>query len=118
MTVREGVGKHEALLCSGQWEGPSKLAGVKPRFCPPFFSGPPYLVIASILHLGLHVWLASKLRRKRCPLMISSEWLSIWGGRGPLLFRNKGAIHPPSPFFSIKYLLNFKRRLGVSQSRS
>lgn len=94
----------------GGWVGSCTLGNGSIRGKLALLSPPALLiwVIASILHLGLHVWPASKLCRKGYPLMISFEWLSIWGGRGPLLFRNKGTIHPPRPFFSIKYLLNFK----------
>ena len=86
----------------------------RPRFSPPFCPNLRVWVIASILHCALHLSLECE---KGCPLMISFEWLPMWGGRVPLLFKYKGTIHPPRHFFSVKYLFNFKGGLEISQSQ-
>lgn len=89
----------------------------KPRFSPLFY--PNRIDLGNCINSTLHFASVPRVlavQKKGCPLMISFEWLSMWGGRGPLLFKYKGTIHPPRPFFSVKYLLNFKGGLGISQS--
>lgn len=42
--------------------------------------------------------------------MISFEWLSIQGGRGPLLFKYKETIHSTKTFLLCEVSLEFQRR--------